>query len=274
MTDAPEGPAEGEPERGTRRSTRAGDGGSPVGSTLSIVLAVIAVIAGFLILRAITDDDDGGDAGAITPITDGSTPGAGTGDGRLDAGHGRRPRATAPPVAKSAATVVVANASGVRGSAAGMTQALTGAGYTMGEPGDATGENLAATIVYYVDGDATAQAVAALVAADMGGVQTGPMPIPPPIQQGLGAGTVLVMVGTDTAGKTLADLAAADGRRRAPARRRPPLPDDRTAGRCAALSADGRRSEARPHRSACSMHQRGSSNGRVRRRSGRRVRRR
>ena len=39
---------------------RVGDGGSPVGSTLSIVLAVVAVVAGFLILRAITDDDDGG----------------------------------------------------------------------------------------------------------------------------------------------------------------------------------------------------------------------
>ncbi len=41
-----------------RRSPRVGDCGSPVGSTLSIVLAVIAVVAGFLILRAITDDDD------------------------------------------------------------------------------------------------------------------------------------------------------------------------------------------------------------------------
>ena len=28
---------------------------------MSIVLAVVAVVAGFLILRAITDDDDGGD---------------------------------------------------------------------------------------------------------------------------------------------------------------------------------------------------------------------
>ena len=46
-------------------------------------------------------------------------------------------------------------------------------------------------------------------AAEMGGVQTAAMPIPPPIEQGLGAGTVLVMVGTDTAGKTLADLMAA-----------------------------------------------------------------
>ena len=85
MTDAPDGPAEGEPERGTRRSPRAGDSGSPVGSTLSIVLAVIAVIAGFLILRAITDDDDDGGGDAITPSTDATTPGTGTATRRLDA---------------------------------------------------------------------------------------------------------------------------------------------------------------------------------------------
>ncbi len=41
----------------TRRSPRQGVGGSPVGSTLSIVLAVVAVIAGFLILRNLTADD-------------------------------------------------------------------------------------------------------------------------------------------------------------------------------------------------------------------------
>jgi hypothetical protein len=232
MTDAPDGPAEGEPERGTRRSPRGGGGGSPVGSTLSIVLAVIAVIAGFLILRAITDDDDDG-GGTISPTTDGSTPGTDAGTSGSSPVTGGSTASTTPPVAKSAATVVVANASGdpvptttaapvrsgatiavanasgIGGSAAGMTQALAGAGYTMGDPGDANGPDLTATIVYYVDGDANAQAVAGLVAADLGGVQSGPMPIPPPIQQGLGAGTVLVMVGTDTAGKTLADLAPA-----------------------------------------------------------------
>ena len=35
------------------------------------------------------------------------------------------------------------------------------------------------------------------------------MPDPPPIDKGLGTSTVLVMLGTDTAGKTLAELAAA-----------------------------------------------------------------
>ena len=208
MTDAPpEGPAEVEPERGSRRSPRVGDSGSPVGSTLSIVLAVIAVIAGFLILRAVTNDDNGDDGlgttnstvpgGVITTAVGGSTP----------ATPSVAP--SAEPVAKNAATVSVANASGKAGSAAGMSTALQTAGYTMGTPGNTTGQKLTTSIVYYVDGDASAQGVAALVAADMGGLQTAPMPTPPPIDKGLGTSTVLVMVGTDTAGKTLADLAGA-----------------------------------------------------------------
>lgn len=204
MTDAPDGPAEGEPERGARRSPRVGESGSPVGSTLTIVLAVIAVIAGFLILRAITDDDD--DAGGITPGTAGTTLDTGTGaPGQTTLpGPGSTPPAETVP--KSAATVVVANASGVGGSAASMTQALQGAGYTMGAAGNSTEAQLTASVVYYVAGDANAQGVAAQVAADMGGITTAEMPAAPPIDVGLGGATVLVMVGTDTAGKVLAEL--------------------------------------------------------------------
>lgn len=205
MTDAPDPLAEGEPERGTRRSSRVGDSGSPVGSTLSIVLAVIAVIAGFLILRAITDDDDGTAGGIGTDDTT-ETPGTGTQTGGSAGPTSSVPTSTTQPDVRTGATVVVANASGISGSAAAMSTALQGAGYMMGTPGDATGEDLATSVVYYVAGDTAAQAVANTVARDMGGLQVAEMPEPPPIQQGLGGGTVLVMVGTDTAGKTLADL--------------------------------------------------------------------
>ena len=93
MTDAPEGPAEGEPERGSRRSPRTGDSGSPVGSTLSIVLAVIAVIAGFLILRAITNDDEsGGVTGGTTP-TEATTAGTDTGGTAVSRQHRHHQRA-------------------------------------------------------------------------------------------------------------------------------------------------------------------------------------
>jgi hypothetical protein len=206
MTDAPEGPAEGEPERGSRRSSRTGDSGSPVGSTLSIVLAVIAVIAGFFILRAITDDD--GDSGSVTDDTTSSVVGSGLPADTSGGVTTLAPGPTAPPPSKTGATVSVANASGVSGSAASMTQALAAAGYTLGEPGNNTGGTaLTTSVVYYAPGDAAAQSVAQSVALDLGGLTTEAMPNPPPIDKGLGTSTVLLMVGTDTAGKTLAELA-------------------------------------------------------------------
>ena len=178
MTDAPDGPAEGEAERGTRRSPRGGDSGSPVGSTLSIVLAVIAVIAGFLILRAITDDDDdGGDADHAGLDRDGRQW---RGDrarrgqrGRRSGGdHDDRPAGTR----EDGATVLVANASGVGGSAGAMSTALTADGYTLAaEPANSNlGAPLTASVVYYVDGDPAAQAVATTLGVTMGDVQVGP----------------------------------------------------------------------------------------------------
>ena len=50
MTDAPD--ASGQIPR---RTSRVGDGSAPVSGALAIVLAVVAVVAGFLILRSISD---------------------------------------------------------------------------------------------------------------------------------------------------------------------------------------------------------------------------
>ena len=93
---------------GGGRSARQGSGNSPVGSTLSIVLAVVAVVAGFLILRNITDD--GGSGSATDPTTDpaGETP-SGTDPG--DAGEAGEDTATgattttAPRKPNSSATI-------------------------------------------------------------------------------------------------------------------------------------------------------------------------
>ncbi len=122
------------------------------------------------------------------------------------AGTTTMPTPTTAARATTGATVVVANASGIGGSAGAMTTALEGAGYTMGTAGNSTAEQLATSLVYYVAGDPAAQAVAQSVATDMGGLQIAEMPSPPPIDAGLGTSTVLVMVGADTANKTLADL--------------------------------------------------------------------
>ena len=210
-TDVPEG---NEPQRGgSARPPRVGDSRSPVGSTLSIVLAVIAVVAGFLIIRELTDDDDPGtaDVGDTTDEsvpdlslpTDGSTPAVGT------TGSGGVITATtvATPV-RTGATISVANASGVGGSAAAMSSALTVEGYDgVGEPGNGTGEQLSASVVYYVPADAAAQAVAQTLAADLGGVSVQPMPTTRPATDGnTGDATVLLMLGTDAANKSLSEL--------------------------------------------------------------------
>lgn len=209
-------PESNEPQRGgTGRPPRVGDSRSPVGSTLSIVLAVIAVVAGFLILRELTDDDggtttasDGTDeeqgpdpSGTLMPSspTDGSTP------------EGGATSTTTPTIVRSGATIAVANASGVGGSAGAMSAALTTEGYEgVGEPGNSTGERLSATIVYFVATDPAAEAVARTLANDLGGVAVEPMPAQRPVDGNgdTSTATVLVMLGTDAAGKSISELRA------------------------------------------------------------------
>jgi LytR cell envelope-related transcriptional attenuator len=199
MSDAPEGQA----ERGAgRRPSRVGDSGSPVGSTLSIVLAVVAIVAGFLILRAIFDDDDGSSADGPTITTLAGNESSTTSDDSSPTT--RAPTTTVGRV--TTASIVVANASGIGGSAGQMTTALEGAGYRTGEATDATGGNLDRSVVYFVRGVNGARETADSVARDMGGLRVRPMPAEPPITGEMGNAGVLVMLGTDTAEKTLAEL--------------------------------------------------------------------
>jgi hypothetical protein len=183
-----------------RRSPRQGIGGSPVGSTLSIVLAVVAVVVGFLILNNITDDGGSGDAGApesTVANTVGETVAT------------TSPPTTEPQLVFEGATVIVANASGVPQSAGGMTTELTAVGFTMGTATNSTTTGLVASIVYYDPAIAAAQSVADSVAQVMGGLTVETMPSPIPVESGSldGAG-VLVLLGTDEAGKTLTELSS------------------------------------------------------------------
>lgn len=189
-----------------RRSPRQGLGGSPVGSTLSIVLAVVAVIVGFLILNNITDDggssssSDGGSSVNVTTTT-------------IDTGLTTTTAAstTTTSLVTEGATVIVANASGVGGSAGRMTDTLALAGFTMGDPTNATSGQLEDSIVYYDPGIAAAQDVADSVAIVMGGMSVEPVPTPPPVDGGsLGDAGVLVMLGTNQADKTLEEMSGAE----------------------------------------------------------------
>lgn len=207
-----------------RRTPRQGAGNAPVGSALSVVLAVIAVIAGFLILRNITSDDEVTGGASTDPaaaaddsgIADSDNPGAGSVD-TVETSTTVAPSTTIGRITDGA-TVVVANANGVPGSAGAMTQSLEFAGYTMGDATNASGADIDASIVFYDATVAAAQDVAESVALDLGGVEVQTMPAPPPTESGTleGGASVLVQLGNNEAGRTLEELAPAAGAAAAP----------------------------------------------------------
>jgi len=113
-------------------------------------------------------------------------------------------------VVTEGATVVVANANNIGGSAGRMTETLELGGFTMGTPVNAT-EELEDSIVYYDASVAAAQTVAESVAYTMGDVEVAEVPTPVPTQDGtMSDGQVLVMLGTNQADKTLEELRPAD----------------------------------------------------------------
>ena len=124
-----------------RRAPRTADGGAPVSGALAIVLAVIAVVAGFFILRSISGDEekqfDLQSAGTGAPARRRRRRGVDD-HPALDGGDDHR-RRTTTTIVVDGATVVVANANGIGGSAATMSTALgIGPGFTMGDPIDAS----------------------------------------------------------------------------------------------------------------------------------------
>ena len=193
----PNAPTQGAPTPG-RRSPRQGVGGSPMGSTLSIVLAVVAVVVGFLILNNITNDSGSSDGSSAVETTVADT---------VVNTVAVETTTTVPQLVTQGATVVVANASGVPGSAGRMSAELAGAGFTMADATNATSTGLEQSIVYYDPSNAAAQAVATSVAQVMGGLAVETVPSPVPIEgASLGDSGVLVMLGTAQADKTLVQL--------------------------------------------------------------------
>ena len=179
-------------QAGPRRGGSGGlGGGQSINSTVSIVVAAVAVILGFFILRDINKGNDGGSsAGGTTDtavITDSTA-------------------LTGPTTTLGQTTgfkVQVVNGAGVSGAAGDLTVALAGIGF-IAQPAltksDATPKQTV-TKVYYFAGY---EAAAASVAAALGGVETAPMPDPIPSETGnIGEASVMVLLGTDLAGKPL-----------------------------------------------------------------------
>jgi hypothetical protein len=197
-----------------RRTTRVSDGGAPVSGALAMALAAVALVAGFFILRSISD---GGEQSLDLPGT-GSTAESGNGDEGTDpdattqttVANQEPTTTTEPPLVVSGASVIVANANGIGGSAGSMTRTLEAVGFTLVDPTDAssTVPTLDTSVIYYEPEMTGAQAVADSVNRVLGNdLQVSPLQGTPPTQDGSldGAG-VLLMLGTDKANKTLDEL--------------------------------------------------------------------
>ena len=171
---------------------------SGVNSVLSVAVAVLAVLLGFFILRDLRNDpatntaDSGTSEETPTETTVELIP----------------VETTVAPVVLTAFKVQIANASGVSGSAGLLTTELQGKGYIV-QPAINKSEitpRQTTTVVYYLLGS---EAAAAQVASELGGVATSPMPTPIPTETGsLGEASVLILLGTDLAGKPLAILSS------------------------------------------------------------------
>ena len=201
-----------------RRTPRVSDGGAPVSGALAIVLAVIAVLAGFFILRSISDNGDQ-ELGAPTDEID---PGGDGGDGPDSTGEADPsatttpvvtlpPTTTTPAIQTEGATVIVANANSQGGSAGAMTRELeTGPRFLMEEPVNANASvgDLAESVIYFDVENPAAQGVANSLALALGGVSSVlPLPdIPLTADGDLGDADVLLMLGNDKANRTIAEL--------------------------------------------------------------------
>ena len=196
-----------------RRSPRVGDGGAPVSGAVAIVLALVAVVAGFLILNSISNGGD--DALDFPPDTaSGSAdvdPTATTVDPSQTTVGTLAPATTAPVIVVEGASVIIANPNTDGGSAGSMKRALeTGPGFTVvaAVNSSAAVGDIDDSVIYFNAENPQAQAVAESLSEVLGGVSSvAPLSGTPPTVDGEMQGAdVLLMLGNDKAGKTLAEL--------------------------------------------------------------------
>ena len=162
-------------------------------STLSIIVAVAALLLGFFILRDIRSGDSSSTSGGQQQVADETT----VPDVVIPV------ETTAVPIVLTAFKVQIANASKVAGSAGQLTVELQGRGFIVQPAMNSSPitPKQITTVVYFLAGS---EAAASAIAAELGGVATAPMPTPIPTETGkLGEASVLILLGTDIAGKPL-----------------------------------------------------------------------
>lgn len=191
--------------RSPRPAPRASSSSSaPMGSTVAIVVTAIAVLLAFFILRKVNDSGETSSGGqASVPATDASTiPGESTLP--LDS-----VTTTTSGFTKIGTSVQVANCSNQEGVARNLSNALAAEGFTMVEPDTGTVDLVVTKVIYNPD-DPLALPVANSVALLLGGVVVEPSgSVTPTLTTGtwIPGSSVIVLLGNDLAGKTLAQIA-------------------------------------------------------------------
>ena len=182
------------------------NGSAPMGSTVAIVVTLIALVLGFLILRKVNDKD----STTTSKPTDSSVAASTTLDPAATVAPTEAPTTTVPELVTTGTKVQVANASSINGAAASMSKALTGKGFDLAEPVSSSEKKDVSEVRYNAD-DPAALAVANSLAVVMGNIAVVAQGIPVPVPSGNwaeGSGVVLLL-GNDSAGKTLAEISGA-----------------------------------------------------------------
>jgi hypothetical protein len=180
---------------------------SPVGSTVAIVIALVAVVLGFFVLRSIRNEGAAEQAPTVTlPATtvESTLP-------EVTLPVITTPPTLPPPFVDPSITVVVANAADKKGVARNLTTELAALGYVLGEPTNGSA-NVDVTKVLWDDAVPAAQAVAESLGVQLGNVTVETIAKPAPIDGGvLPEGvSVVVLVGKDKGGQTLRQMGGLD----------------------------------------------------------------
>ena len=194
------------PGRTTRPPSRSSSS-APMGSTVAIVVTAVAVLLAFFILRKVNDDgaasvaDPGSVATVLTTLP---------GDTSLTTVA--VVTETTSGIVKVGTSVQVINCSNQEGVARNMSNALAAEGFTMVEPDTGTIDLPVTKILYNAD-DPLALPVARTVSLLLAGAAIESSGASTP---NLSTGTwvpgssVMVLLGDDLAGKTLAQIAGVD----------------------------------------------------------------
>ncbi len=193
--------------RTTRPPSRSSSS-APMGSTVAIVVTAIAVLLAFFILRKVNDS---GAASTVDRSTIATTATTLPGDTTLTTIP--QVTETTTGIVKTGTSVQVVNCSNQEGVARNMSNALSAEGFTMVEPDTGT-INLVVTKIIYNPDDPAALAVATTLSTvylanavvEASGAQT------PNLSTGtwMPGSSVMVLLGNDLAGKTLAQIAGTE----------------------------------------------------------------